>query len=151
MLGFYPISSAKITFGRDGNWYADGEPIVNRRIADLFSRQLRRDADGRYVIRMADEWAPVEIEDTPYVVRSADVDAGGVTLHLNDLSTEKLDPSTLRVGSGEVLYCRVKNGAEPARFLRPAYYQLSPYLDEAAPGRFVLRLPSGTHEIRRDR
>ena len=151
MLGFYAISTSKISFGHDGRWYADGEPIVNRRIADLFSRHLQRQPDGTYVIRMADEWAPVEIEDTAYVVRSAAVTEDGVVLELNDLTTELLDPATLEVGDAEVLYCRVKGGTERVRFLRPAYYQLAAHLQEPQPGSFTLRLPAGSYPIARRR
>ena len=130
--GFYAISSSRITFGRDGRWYADGEPIENPRIADLFSRHVRRHPDGGYQIVMGDERARIEVEDTPYVVVSVGGDEReGFTLTLNDGSTELLDPPSLRVGAGEVLYCTVKGGAERARFLRPAYYQLAASIIEA--------------------
>ncbi len=136
--GFWAISSGRISFRHDGRWYNDDEPINNSRIAKLFSRCLRQTEDGRWQIAMADERAFVEIEDTPWVVTRVEGDAsGGFRLHLNDDSEEALDPATLSVGAGNVLYTRVKDGRYRARFLRPAYYQLAPAIDERD-GRFVL-------------
>lgn len=135
--GFWAVSSGAISFGRDGRWYSDGEVINNRRIAALFSRCLRQTDDGRWQIAMADERAFVTIEDTPWVVTSVDAEpGGGFRLRLNDGSEEALDPATLAVGDGNVLYTRVK-GRYRARFLRPAYYQLAPAIDERG-GRFEL-------------
>jgi hypothetical protein len=144
--GFYAISSSRITFGRDGRWYSDGEPIVNRRIADLFSRHVRRHPDGGYQIVMGDEHARIEVEDTPFVVTSVSSNAEGFRLTLNDGNVETLDPATLRVEAGEVLSCAVKGGTERARFLRAAYYQLVPFIGEDEGGRFSLH--SGTKRYR---
>lgn len=139
--GFYEIRSSKLRFGRDGLWYADDEPIPNARIARLFSRHLVRQPDGSYCIVIGPDRAPVEIEDTPFAVQDVDRDAaGGFSVELNDGTTEPLAVTSLRIGAGNVLYCRVKDGAERARFLRPAYYQLSRFIEEPEPGRFVLRL-----------
>ncbi|HWN91044.1 MAG TPA: DUF1285 domain-containing protein, partial [Verrucomicrobiae bacterium] len=53
----------------------------------------------------------------------------------------RLDPETLRLGEGDVPYCRVKGGAFEARFSRAAAYQLlerlEPYADT---GRGALRV-----------
>src|SRR5262245_3994081 len=139
--GFYAIQNSRIRFGRDGEWYADDERITNPRIANLFARNVRRGTDGRYIIRLGDEQANIEVDDTPFVVVGVMPDDDQQFLiELNDHSTEALDAATLEVGRDDVLYCRVKNGSERARFLRPAYYQLARYITEAAPGRFELRM-----------
>jgi hypothetical protein len=148
--GFYAVQNSEIRFGRDGRWYADGEPIANARIADLFSRHLHRAPDGRYVLRIGDEEAAVIVDDTPYVVTAVEPDAAGTLfVRVNDGSREALDAQTLRVGADDVVYCRVKRGSERARFLRAAYYQLSGYI-AAADGQFVLRLPAGDYPIGRE-
>lgn len=147
--GFYAIQAAKIRFGRDGNWYADDERIANKRIADLFSRHLQRAPDAGYVIRLGDEQAKVEIDDTPFVIVGAWVEpTGEVRIELNDHTTEVLDPKTLEVGPEQVLYCRVKGNTERARFLRPAYYELARHIEETEPGRFVLQTGGITHPLR---
>jgi len=146
--GFWAISSGKISFRADGRWYNDDEPINNTRIAKLFSKCLRQADDGRWQIAMADERAFVEIQDTPWVVTSVSGDAArGFTVRLNDDSEEPLDASSLTVGEANVLYTRVKDGRYPARFLRPAYYQLAPAIAERG-GRFVLTTAGRDHEIR---
>ena len=148
--GFYAIHNSAIRFGRDGHWYADGEPITNPRIAELFARHIERAPDGSYRLRIADEQATIEVEDTPYVVIGAGADANGdLWIELNDRSREALDPGSLQVGADNVLYCRVKRGAERARFLRPAYYQLADFIVAEDGGRFALRSPRGTHRIAR--
>src|SRR6185436_7790365 len=146
--GFWAISSGKISFRRDGRWYNDDEPINNARIAKLFSRCLKQTDDGRWQIAMADERAFVTIDDTPWVVTSVSGDrATGFTIRLNDDSEERLDAASLTVGAANVLYTRVKDGRHPARFLRPAYYQLAPAIAERD-GRFLLEAAGRQHEIR---
>src|ERR1700731_5422564 len=113
--GFYAVESGKISFRRDGNWYSDDERIDNPRIALLFSRSIRQDPDGSYFLQVAEERAPITVEDTPYVVKAIDQtgqtgqigqigddDKGGFTLVLNDDTREALEPSTLEVGADKV-------------------------------------------------
>ena len=139
--GFYAIESHTIRFGRDGEWYSDGERITNLRIADLFSRCVRREPDGCYILQMGDERAPLEVEDTPFVVRRVEGDAErGFSVTLNDGSTEPLDPTTLRSAADHAFYCRVKQGECEARLLRPAYYALARFVDVDSDGRFRLRV-----------
>lgn len=138
--GFYAVESGRISFRRDGNWYTDEERIDNRRIALLFSKSLRRNPDGSYFLQVGDERAPVEVEDTPWVVTAVDRRPDGrFILTLNDDEREELDCSSLEVGEADVLYCRVKGGQARARVLRPAYYHLSGFFEADEDGRFFLR------------
>jgi hypothetical protein len=148
--GFYSIHTSKLSFRSDGRWYADADPVVHERLARLFSRYLRHKPGGGYEIWIDERYhADVEIEDTPYVVIGVDTSTGPFMVDLNDGTTEQLDPDSLRVGAHDVLYCRVKNGAERARLLRPAYYQLAKFIEEVGPGRFQLRCGGTTHPITR--
>jgi len=124
--GFYTVESGKISFRHDGSWYNDDERIENPRIALLFSQSIRRDANGNYFLQVAEERAPITIEDTAYVVAKVDEDGnGGYILTTNDEVREPLDEATLEVGADNVLYCRVKQGEYRARFQRTAYYHLA--------------------------
>jgi len=149
--GFYAIHTSTLSFRSDGRWYADDEPVVHERLARLFSRYLRRTRAGGFEIWIDERYhADVDVEDTPYVVTTVDVDpATGVSIDLNDGTTEVLDPGTVHVGRNDVLYCRVKDGRERARFLRPAYYQIAHFIEETAPGRFQLRCGGTTYPIER--
>jgi hypothetical protein len=147
--GFYSIPTAKLTFRSDGRWYADDDPVVHKRLALLFSRYIRRKPCGGYEIWIDERYhADVEIEDTPYVVTAVHRAATGqFTLELNDGTEELLDPDSLQVGTTDVLYCRVKQGTERARFLRPAYYELANFIEEVGAGRFHLRCGDRTYSI----
>jgi hypothetical protein len=92
------------------------------------------------MLQMGDEKAPLEVEDTPFVVRQIEGDPdSGISVVLNDGSRESLEPGSLRSGPDNALYCRVKGGQWEARLLRPAYYTLAQWIREAN-GRFVLRI-----------
>jgi uncharacterized protein len=146
--GFYAIESHTIRFGRDGEWYSDGERIANRRIADLFSRCVRRSAQGGFMLQMGDERAPLEVEDTPFVVRQIEGDRErGFTLILNDGTHEPLDPAGLRSGPDNALYCLVKSGEYEARLLRPAHYALAQSVKVGADGRFALAVGGRDYPI----
>jgi uncharacterized protein len=141
--GFWAIDpTRKISFGKDGWWYANDERIQNRRINRLFSQHLRQTATGAYQIAIGWDTVIVEIDDTPYVVTRVTGDTEqGLTLRLNDESEELLDAATLRIGRDDVLYCQVKNRQHAARFLRPAYYQLAAYVQEdRATAQLLLRV-----------
>lgn len=146
--GFWAIESHTIRFGRDGHWYSDGERIAHPRIADLFSRHLHAEADGSFWLRLGDERARVEIDDTPWVVVRIDGQpADGVILSLNDGSREPLEPASLRLGDGDVLYCRVKSGAHEARFLRAPQTELLAHAHDGPDSRFRLSCPGGREVV----
>jgi hypothetical protein len=147
--GFYTVESGRISFRRDGHWYNDEERIENPRIALLFSQSIRRNPDGTYFLQVAEERAPITIEDTAYVVMSiADDGHGGFVTITNDEVREPLNPATLEVGSDNVLYCRVKGGEFRARFLRSAYYHLADNFVTEDGENFSLLTGSERHPIR---
>ncbi len=147
--GFYAVESGKISFRRDGNWYTDEERIDNPRIALLFSRSIRRGPDGKHFLQVGDERADITVEDTPYVVKALEDDElGGFMLMLNDDTREPLDPAALEVGRDNVLYARVKGGAERARFLRSAYYHLSDRFEVDDRGRYFLTVAGRRYPLK---
>jgi hypothetical protein len=133
--GFTAIHSGTIRFGRDGNWYCDGEVIPNKAICRLYARAMTVDEHGVARLELGEDRAKVEIEDTPWVITGIDGDPSrGFTVRLNDETAEPLEPRSLRIGADNVLYCRVKGGRHDARFLRPAYYALMRHAEPAAGG-----------------
>lgn len=140
------------TLDKEGRLFHDGTEVVNEGVLRLCFRSLERDADGRYLFRCAGERNYVRPEDAPYVVRSVSVRRGRrgqverIDLDLGSSVREKLDPATLEVGGGNVLYARVRGGLFPARFTRAAYYQIAD-LVEGDGQRFVLRVGGTAYEI----
>jgi len=140
-----------IYIDKEGNWYHKGVPMIHKGFVQLFYKNMTIDAQGRYIIEMDGQKCYVDVEDTAYVVK-------GVThleeeakerfiLHLSDDSQEDLDPETLYVGEHDVLYCRVKGQAFPARFTRAAYYQIARFIVEED-GKFFLPLKGKHYQIK---
>jgi len=151
--GFYSIHTDELKFASDGRWYADGEPIEHARLANLFSRHLRRKPSGGYEIWIDAQYhADVRVEDTMFVVVGVDLaDDTGATIQLNDGSSEPLAAETLETGADDVLYCRVKCASERARFLRSAYNHLAPHIEGIDAESFALRIGSRLYPIRNHR
>jgi hypothetical protein len=115
---------------------------------------MRRDeASGLYIVQLGKQRCYLEVEDTPLAITGV-LHAEGkkkqgqeqllLSIKYMDAS-EPLDPTTLWVGSENVLYCRVMESGIPARFLRPAYYQLAEFIHEdKEQNRFYLLL-GGKH------
>jgi hypothetical protein len=147
--GFYTVESGKISFRRDGEWYTDDERIANPRIALLFSKSIHRAPDGSYYLQVGDERAAIDVEDTPYVIRSVDDDVrGGIEVTLNDGHREMLDCGNLWSAADNVLYTMVKDGAERARFTRGAYNHLARRIESDESGAFFIRVGDRRARIR---
>jgi uncharacterized protein len=127
----------EIFLDKDGRWFHCGVEITHERTIELFSRSVFKDPSGGYRLQVGKEWAKIRVEDAPYLVRAVEFKGKEIQLTLNDRAEEALDPATLKVGKGHVLYCEVKSGQFPARFTRPAYYQLMTCLGEDAQGFFL--------------
>jgi len=141
----------KLKIDKDGRWFQNGAEIIHPEIYRLFTGKLEKTADGGYLVRFGRETCRVEVEDAPFVVRRVDeLGDGGIVIQLNDNSQEPLDPERFWIGSGNVPYCRVKEGVFHARFSRPAYYQLARHIvpgdDEKA---FFLLIDGKRTEIKR--
>ncbi len=136
--GFWAIGGYEISFRADGNWYADEEVIANSKIARLFSRHVRSDGQGGWVVDLGIDCQPVVVQDTALVVAGVDGDArDGFVVTTNDGISSELDCSTLVASSDNVLYCSVERGDRGlirARFLRPAYYRLGEFFEDGPDG-----------------
>jgi hypothetical protein len=124
-----------IFIDKEGDWYYRGSPMQRADIVSHLCQHLRREESrGLYIIQMG----YLEVEDTPLVVTSVlhqqekeKEHQGELFLSIKHLQTNQpLDPKTLWVGRENVLYCRVMEDTIPARFLRPAYYQLAEFIRE---------------------
>jgi hypothetical protein len=145
--GFWPIGGYLISFRADGHWYADDEIIGNERIARLFSQHVQYDENDGWVIDLGIDRQAVTVEDTGLVVvavrtpgqhqSAAEPDGDTIEVRTNDGVVSVLDPTTLEVGDGNVLYCEVDRGQRGvirARFLRPAYYALAEKIEDSSEG-----------------
>lgn len=136
-----------IQVNAQGELSHQGAPLIHPGILELIYQSVHYQ-DGVYLLKIGKQSCQLEVEDTFWVVRGASQRDQGVLLTLNDGSQEPLDPSSLWIGPREVLYCRVKAGAMPARFLRQAYYQIAEMIEEEGDG-FALVLGATRHPLTR--
>ena len=142
-----------IFIDKEGGWFHKGAEMVHRDIVRFFYEHIGMDSLGRYVIRWGNDRCYLDVEDTAFVIQRVRFEEDGgmqnFRLFLSDDTTENLNPETLFLGEENVLYCKVKQGSFPARFHRPAYYQLAEFVQEDE-GRFYLPLNGEKHFIRKD-
>lgn len=139
-FGTYSPGGAEIFIDENGDWYHRGIRIFRPEILELLYEKLELLSTGEYVLRTDGEVCPVRVADTPFVVYRVDLDKAGqgeerLALSIRNIDrVEFLDPGTLRIGEDNVLYCRICDGRFPARFSRPAYYQLAGFIQEEREG-----------------
>ena len=130
------ISPCLIHIDKEGRWFHKGAEMIHRDFIRLFYENMELTAQGQYIIHWNEKSCYVDVEDTAYVVRRVvhitekEGRDEGYLLYLSDDLKEELEPDTLSVGKENVLYCKVKNNAFPARFTRAAYYQLARFIVE---------------------
>jgi hypothetical protein len=139
-----------IFIDKEGRWFHKGAEMIHRETIRLFYEHMTLDLQERYIIEWRGDRCTVDVEDTAFVVwrvtfQEEDQNSRFI-LHLSDDTQEPLLPGTLCVLEDHVLYCRVKEGRFPARFHRPAYYQLAQYVIEEN-GAFFLPLQGQKHRI----
>jgi len=122
---------------QEGDWYYHEDKITREDILELFLTNLHLVPGGAFAIYWMGQRCTLEVADTPFIVsrvdriQSEDKRREEMVICLKHLpSPEVLDPSTLKVGEGNVPYCFVRNGQFRARFSRPAYYQLASWIEQ---------------------
>jgi|SRR2546425_3796291 len=132
----------------DGDWYDEGVQVTHAGILDNLRINLKKDSDGYFIqtrVRI-----PVKVDDVPWVVTRVERHGDELDAILNDGSVQSVDPTTLRLGRGDVPYCAVRGGAFEARFSRAATFQLLALADyDEASGRGALRLGGREYPLAR--
>jgi len=142
----------EIKIDKEGNWFFNGAPIINRQIVDLFNAGIEHDGCGGYHLHIGAEISPIVVEDTPYVVTQLEQEqaadgSSSFMVRLSDGSCEQLSFETFYLSLDNIPYCAVKGGLFPARFLRAPYYELARHIDQEGDGRFSLTLNGTKHFI----
>ena len=120
---------------KQGTFFQDGEEVSHARTANLLHNSLTRKASGDFTVKVGTEEVDVVLEATPRFVRAYHRAEG--KMRLSDGTEEVLDPGTLRTTEDQTLECRLKNGWA-ARFLSPAYYEITRDIREGSGGEYVL-------------
>lgn len=148
------IPSIDIRIDKEGVWYYQGNEMFRKEILELFYQSLERDESGRYLVKNNNQAFYIEVEDTPYTVKSVEFSGNEMEgtaclkILLSDGSVETLDPATLRMGEENVLYCSVKNSGFEARFTRQGYYQFAEYIQyDGENNRYFIRLNDRLYDL----
>jgi uncharacterized protein len=124
-----------IRIDKNGTWYYEGAEMIRKDIVDHFYHHLKKDETGRYLIEIGKERCYPVVEDTPFVIKairrtfSEEKGEDVIYLIMPDDTLEILDPSTLRIGDENVIYCQVFEAKYEARFSRAGYYQLAEHIE----------------------
>jgi hypothetical protein len=125
-----------IRIAADGRWVHEGGEMTRPAMVRLFSRILRREADGGYVLVTPAEKLAIMVEDAPLIAVEARAGEGGLLLRLNTDDVVPLDaahPLRLRDGpAGRLPYLHVRGPAErpvEARLSRALFYELAEQAD----------------------
>lgn len=139
-----------IVIDKEGNWFYNGLPIINRQIQLYFFQLLEIGPDGGYLLRNEKETCPVEVQDAPFVVTAlwpSDEPHEQFFIKLNDDSVETLDMLTLVISAENIPYCTVKQGCFRARFLRAPYYRLAESIQQENDTTFFIELNGRRHYL----
>ncbi|QNE31377.1 DUF1285 domain-containing protein [Sphingomonas sp. NBWT7] len=124
--------NSDMRIARDGTWYHQGSPIGRAAMVRAFSRILRREPDGGYVLVTPVEKLDIAVEDAPFVAVELKAEGEGrnatlaFRLNTGDVVTASAD-HPLRVvahDDGPHPYVHVRGGLE-ALIARPVYYELA--------------------------
>jgi len=137
-----------LRISRDGEWIHKGKPLGREAIVRLFSTILRREDDGEYYLLTPVEKWRIQVEDTPLLAHSLEVEESGneqvVRLTTNVGETLEVgNEHPLEVGSYEASgqprpIIRVRHGVD-ARLTTAAYYELAKHVvEQTIDGKAVL-------------
>ncbi|OWK33837.1 hypothetical protein SPDO_07260 [Sphingomonas dokdonensis] len=124
--------NSDMRIARDGTWFHLGSPIGRLAMVRAFSRILRREPDGGYVLVTPVEKLDIEVEDAPFIAVEMKVEGDGAAaslafrLNTGDIVTASADHPLRFVehADGPHPYLHVRGGLE-ALIARSIYYELA--------------------------
>lgn len=126
------LRQSGIRLDADGRFWHEGAEVLHHGLRAAFWRWLDRNPDGRYVLRLdARRFVYLDVDDAPFVVRSARWEGERAIVRLSDDSEEELEYATLHLGKNGQPYCTVK-GRFDARVSTGAWATLGQRIDDGA-------------------
>jgi len=117
----------RIRIDKEGNWFYNQSPITNKNVCLYLSRQISKDEQGNYLLQTETQMLPLEVEDTPFLVKHCiiinDIPLK-IKVFLNDKTTEILAWDQIWQKDESHIYCLIKDGAFTARFNRDSQFEL---------------------------
>lgn len=138
--------NCRIRIDKDGRWFYENSEIINPLVLQSFWEALEQDDQGRWRINIPPEVCYLEVEDTPLVIAAIRESPTGITLVLNNLHCEQMNPAQLDLAAETAPRYTLADGME-VRFSRTAFHCLGSLLAEDDEGNVVLRCGDGEHCI----
>ena len=127
------LRQSGIRLDGDGRFWHEGAEVVHHGMRAAFWRWLDRNPDGRWVLRLDERrFVYLDVDDVPYVVRSARWEGERALVRLSDDSDEELSYDSVHLRAGGQPYCRVKGGRFEARVSTLAWNTLAERIDDGA-------------------
>ena len=103
-----PLRPFGLVLHHDGRWSHEGQPLLNRKIRELFDRSVvYLPTESKFIVKVGQFRGQIEIEEAGFFVREIDLSEGQV--RLSDGSSEPLVLNTLEVSPLDgALLCGVK-------------------------------------------
>ena len=124
------MEKSRIFINKRGEWFQDGIKITHIWTYLENNKNLSQDSNGRFFVDDGMGKVYVEVEDTPFVVKMVKKVDNEFFIILNDRTEEKLNFEEFKMNKENIPYTKVKNSNYNARFLRPAYYELTKHAIE---------------------
>lgn len=129
-----------------GRFWHDGQQVEHDGMNRAFSNWINlHPDDGRFILENGYDWTYFNVDDAPFFVRTLSIrsdvnvpENSVISILLSDGLEEDLKLSTVREGSGDALYCRVKNDKFEAKFTPVAQVALAPLLRETPQGEVLI-------------
>lgn len=138
------LRQSGIRLDTDGRFWHEGQEVTHAGLRAALWRWLDRSPDGRWVLRLDERrFVYLDVDDAPFVVRSARWEGDRARVRLSDDSEEELAYETLHLRNNGEPYCVVK-GRFPARVATAAWNALGARIDEGGLRAAGRRFPIAT-------
>lgn len=119
----------EIIIKKDGKWYFGQAEMFRRNILNILARNIERQDDGSYCIKLGDDINPITVEDVPFLATGYVEDEDGrVKLCFHDLQEMPLLHELKLYLKGDVPYISFRWEAD-TRLSRGVYWKLSEFFD----------------------
>jgi hypothetical protein len=124
------LRQSGIRLDADGRFWHEGAEVTHQGMRAAFWRWLDRNPDGRWVLRLDERrFVYLDVDDVPFVVRSARWEGGRAIVRLSDDSEEELDYPSLHLNANGQPYCTVKQRFD-ARIATAAWNTLAEKVED---------------------
>ena len=140
-----------IVLDAEGRFWHDGVRVERATMTRAFASWIRRHPDDdRFILSNDYDWTYFTVVAVPFFVERIEFEGDVVRATLFDGSRETLDSTTLRLGPGDRVSCRVKSGKFEAQLSRSAQLALGEAVFERPDGGLGLRVGNVEMQLNSD-